>query len=84
MNYTISDKITPLWKRIGEPLEIKIGCYRGNPGQQRHSGSSNDLFWLTKTVRRLRHWKFPFAFILAGITVLCDLSYVTMNEKFLW
>jgi len=40
LNYTISDKITPLWKRIGEPHEIQIGCYRGDPGQQRHSGSS--------------------------------------------
>jgi len=44
MNYTILDKITPLCKRISEPLEIKIGCYRGNPGQQRLSGSSYDLF----------------------------------------
>jgi len=25
-NYTISDKITPLWKRICEPPEIEMGC----------------------------------------------------------
>ena len=36
LNYTILDKITPLWKRIGEPPETKIGCYRGHPGQQGH------------------------------------------------
>jgi len=29
----------PLRKRISEPPEIQIGCYRGDPGQQRHSGS---------------------------------------------
>jgi len=31
-------------KRIGEPPEIQIGCYRGDPGLQRHSGSLYDLF----------------------------------------
>ena len=41
---------------------------QGDPGQQRHSGSSYNLDWLNKTVRM----KFPFAFILAGIIVaLC-------------
>ena len=39
LKYTILDKIKPLWKRISEPPEIQIGCYRGDPGQQRHSGS---------------------------------------------
>jgi len=38
LNYTIIDKTTPLSKRIGEPREIQIGCYRGDPGHQRHSG----------------------------------------------
>ena len=42
LNYTILDKIRPLWKRIGEPPEIQIGCYRGYPGQQDNSGSSYD------------------------------------------
>jgi len=32
LNYTILDKISPLWKRIGESPEIQIGCYRGDPG----------------------------------------------------
>jgi len=39
LNYTILDKIKPLWKRISEPPEIQIGCYQGDPGQQRHSYS---------------------------------------------
>jgi len=30
LNYSILDKVTPLWKRIGEPPEIQIGCYRGD------------------------------------------------------
>jgi len=34
----ILDKTTPLRKRIGEPPEIQIGCYRGDPGHQRHLG----------------------------------------------
>ena len=55
LDSTITDKITPLWKHIGEPPEIQLGCHRGEPGQQRHSSSSYDLFWLNKTVRRLRH-----------------------------
>jgi len=38
LNCTILDKTTPLWKRIGEPPEIQIGCHRGGPGYQRHSG----------------------------------------------
>jgi len=36
--YTISEKITPLWKHIGEPPEFQIGCCRGDPGQHRHLG----------------------------------------------
>ena len=43
LNYTIFDKITPLWKRIGEPPEIQIGCYRGDPGQHRHTGSLRSI-----------------------------------------
>ena len=34
LNYTIWDKIKPLWKLIGETPEIQLGCYRGDPGQQ--------------------------------------------------
>jgi len=36
LNYTILDKITPLWKRIGETSEFQIGCYKGDPGHWRH------------------------------------------------
>jgi len=45
LNYIILDKTTPLWKRIAEPPEIPIGCYTVDPGHQRYSGSSYDLFW---------------------------------------
>jgi len=58
LNSTISDKITPLWKRIGEAPKIQIGCYKRGPSHERHSDSSYDLFYLNKTVRRLRHWNF--------------------------
>ena len=46
LNHTILDKISPLWKHIGEPPEIQIGCYTGDPGEQRHLGWEYDLFWL--------------------------------------
>jgi len=77
-------KIAPLWKRIGETPEIQIGCYRGGPGHQRHSGSSYDLVWLNKTVRRFRHWNFYFLSFWLALSLLCDVSYVTVNEKFSW
>jgi len=44
LNYTILDKITVQRKRVGEPPEIQKSCYWGDPGHQRHSGSSYDLF----------------------------------------
>jgi len=72
LNYTILDNITQLWKHIGEPREIQIGCYRGDPGQQRRSGSSYDLFWLNKTVRRLRHWNFHLLSFWLTLSLLCD------------
>ena len=50
INYTVVDKIKPQWKRIDEPPEIQIGCYRGDPGQQRYSGSSYYLFWPNSTI----------------------------------
>jgi len=80
LNSTITNKITPLWKRIGEPTEIQIGCYGGEAGQQRHSGSSYDLFWLNKTVRRLRHWNFHLLSFWLALLFLCDVSYVIINE----
>jgi len=36
LNYTMLDKTTPLQKCTGEPPEIQIGCYRGDPGHHRH------------------------------------------------
>jgi len=82
--YPILDKITPLRKRIDEPPEIQLGCYRGDSGQQRHSGSSYDLFWLNNTVRRLRHWNFHLLSFWLALSLLCDVNYVTINEKFSW
>ena len=69
LNYTVLDKITPQWKRSGE---IQIGFYRDDPGQQRHSCSSYDLFWLNATVRRLRHWNFQLLSFWLALSVLCD------------
>ena len=73
--YTILDKITPLSKRIGEPPEIQIGCYRGDPGHQRHSGSSNDLFWLTEqNPSTLRHWNFLLLSFWLALSLLYDVK----------
>ena len=83
LNYTILYKITPLWKRIGEPPEIQIGCYRGDPDQQRHT-DSYDLFWLCKAVRRLRHWNFHLLSFWLTLSLLCDVSYLTINDKCSW
>jgi len=33
---------------------------------------------------RLASMKFPFVLILVALSWLCDVSYVTMNEKFSW
>jgi len=35
LNYIVLEfrQITPQGKRIGEPPEIQINCYRGNPGE---------------------------------------------------
>ena len=79
LNYTILDKNTPLWKRIGEPPEIEIGCYRDDPGHQRHSGSSYDFFWMNKTVRRLRHWNFHLLSFWLALSLPCDV--MVCNNK---
>ena len=72
LNYTNLDKITQLWKRISEPHETKIGCYRGHPGNQCHSVSSYDLFWLNKTVRCLRHWNLHLLSFWLALSLLCE------------
>jgi len=66
-------------KRIGEPPEIQIGCYRGDPGHQRHSGSSYDLFQLNKIVQTLRHWNFHLLSFWLALSLLCGVRYVTIN-----
>ena len=58
LNYTILDKIKPLLNRIGEPPEIKIGCYKG---QQHHTDShtvNQPSFGMNKIVQRLCQWNF--------------------------
>jgi len=70
INYTILDKITSLCKRIGEPPETQIGCYRGNPGHQRHSQSIYSD-WLNKSVRRLRHWNFHLLSFWMALSLPC-------------
>ena len=54
------------------------------PGQQRHSGSSHDLSWLIATGRALCHWNFHLLSFWLALSLLCDVSYVTVNEKFWW
>ena len=87
-NYTISDKIKPLSMKtyIGEPPEIHTGCYRGDPGQHRNSGSSYDKykpsFWLNRTVWHLCHWNFHLLSFWLALVLLWDVSYVMINENF--
>jgi len=82
-------------RTYGEISEIQIGCYKGDPGQQHHSGqwycfyghsagSSHDLHWLNKTVRSLSHWNFHLLSFWLALLLLCDVGYVTINEKFAW
>ena len=40
--------------------------------------------WLNKTVQRLRHWNFHLLSFWLALMLLCDVSYVTINEKFSW
>jgi len=54
----------------------------GDPGQQRHSGSSYNLFWLNKTVRRFHHWNSYLLSFWLALSLLCDVSYWTINENY--
>ena len=88
INYTVVDKIKPLWKRTDEPPEIQIGCYRGDPGQQRYSALLIIRFVLTefddcKPVRRLHHWNFHLLKFWLDLLLVCC-SYATINEKLVW
>jgi len=64
-------ELSPTMLQHYKSVEFKLkGCSWGNPGQQRHSSSSNDLFWLDKTIWCLRHWfSICFHSNLAGIIV---------------
>jgi len=66
-NYTILDKITPLWKHIGEPPEIQIDCYRVDSSSTASLGLIA-RFILTER-NRSRLASLTFAFILAGTIV---------------
>jgi len=70
INYTVLDKIKPLWKRIDEPPEIQIGCYRGDPGQQRYSGSSYDLFRPNSTIAK------PFDGCITEISICLSSGWI--------
>jgi len=72
LNYTILDKTT-LWKRIGEPPEIQIGWYKGDPGHQRHSDNHTIYSdWLNETVQRLGHWNFHLISFWLALSLTCD------------
>jgi len=83
-NYTILDKITPLWKRIGESPEIQIGCYRDG---SRSTASLKLIIrfilteWNHSTLASL---KFPLLSFWLALSLRCDVSYVTINDKFSW
>jgi len=66
LNYTILDKTTPLWKRIGELPEIVevISVTRYNRTVYSE--------WLNKTVRRLRHWNFHLLSFWLALSLPCD------------
>jgi len=70
INYTVVDKIKPLWKRIDESIEIQIGCYRGDPGQQRYSASSYDLFWPNSTIAK------PFDGCITEISIFLSSGWI--------
>ena len=68
-NYTISDKITPLWKRICEPPEIQIDCYRSEFRSTVSLGLITLFMLIDCNCSRFVSLKFPFTFILAGTIV---------------
>jgi len=70
-NYTISNKITPLRKRKGEPPEIQIGCYRGNSRTAASLGLITNLYWLNATFPGLRYWNFHLLSFWMAVSLLC-------------
>ena len=60
-----------------------------NPGRQRNSGSSRDWTWLigcwlNATVRGLHCWNYHLLSVWLALSLLRDVSYVTMNKKLSW
>ena len=68
-NYTISDKITPLWKRICELPEIQIGCYWGDSRSTASLGLITRFILIDCNRSSFVSPIFPFTFILAGTIV---------------
>jgi len=69
LNCTIVDKITPLWKRIGELPGIQIGCYRGDSRSTESLGPFIRYILTEENGLTLGSLKFLFAFILVGTMV---------------
>jgi len=65
------------WSKITFFLILGVFWSGATPGQQRHPGSSRDLYWLTlniATVRGLCHWNFhllSFWLALSLLETLC-------------
>jgi len=57
-NYTISDKVSPLWKRICEPPEIQIGCYWGDSRSTASLGLITRFMLIDCNRSALCHWNF--------------------------
>jgi len=59
----------------------RMATLRGDPGQQRHSGSSRNICWVSATFRGLRHWNFQLLSFWLALSLLCDVGYATMNKQ---
>ena len=72
--------------------ERKKQCSRtfsseATPSQTRHSGSTRHLYqgrWQNATARGLHHWHFHLLLFWLALSLLCNGTYVTMNQKFSW
>jgi len=69
----LENKTTPLWKRIGEPPDVQIGCYRATQvisvTRANHTICSD---WLNKTAQRLGHWNFHLLSFWLALSLPCD------------
>ena len=84
LNYTISDKTTPPWQRIGEPPEIQIAVTEATQVisviRANHTICSD---WLNKTVRRLRHWNFHLLSFWLSLSLPCDVMLCNNKREIL-